>query len=151
MPIIAGTTMISAATKKKKMEEITMTTPRLAVPLRSSRLRSLLGVPALAIGLFLGVTGAQAFNLDTDNQDLRVRFDNTLKLSSIYRLDDADEKLTDSFRLLVPGVADSAFPQALNFNAGDDNFRDKGIASKRFDLLSVNGLELVKPGSTRRK
>ena len=42
----------------------------------------------------------------------------------------------DSFRLLVPGVPASAFPQALNFHAGDDNVRKRGIVSKRLDLLS---------------
>ncbi|MBI3368233.1 MAG: DUF1302 family protein, partial [Burkholderiales bacterium] len=48
----------------------------------------------------------------------------------------ADAPLVDSFRLLVPGVPASAFPQALNFNAGDDNFRKRGLVSKRLDLLS---------------
>src|SRR6185436_10926471 len=37
---------------------------------------------------------------------------------------------------LVPNVPASAFPQALNFNAGDDNFRKRGFVSKRIDLLS---------------
>jgi hypothetical protein len=36
----------------------------------------------------------------------------------------------------VPGVPASAFPQALNFNAGDDNFRNKGLVSQRLDLLT---------------
>lgn len=82
-----------------------------------------------------------AFSIDTGNPDWTVNFDNTVKASSIYRLENADSKLVDSFRLLVPGVPASAFPQALNFNAGDDNFRNKGIVSKRVDLLSE--LDLV--------
>lgn len=86
-------------------------------------------------------TGVHALALDTENPDLSVRFDNTVKVSAMYRLNDADSKLTDSFRLLVPGVPASAFPQALNFNAGDDNFRKQGFVSQRVDLLSE--LDLV--------
>jgi hypothetical protein len=81
-------------------------------------------------------TGAQAFELDTGNPDMSVRFDNTVKTSAIYRLHDADPALVDSTRQLVPGIAASAFPQALNFNAGNDNFRSKGFVSERIDLLS---------------
>ncbi len=54
----------------------------------------------------------------------------------MVRTEAADPALVDSFRLLVPGVPASAFPQALNFNAGDDNFRRRGVVSKRLDLLS---------------
>jgi len=81
-------------------------------------------------------TGVQAFELDTGNPDMSVRFDNTVKVSTLYRLHDADPALVDSTRQLVPGVPASAFPQALNFNAGDDNFRSKGFVSERVDLLS---------------
>jgi hypothetical protein len=84
----------------------------------------------------LMATGAHALVLDTDNPDINVRFDNTVKVSTMYRLHDADPALVDSTRQLVPGVPASAFPQALNFNAGDDNFRNKGVVSKRIDLLS---------------
>lgn len=79
---------------------------------------------------------ARATELDTDNPDWSLRFDNTVKLSAIYRTKAADPALVDSFRLLVPGVPASAFPQALNFNAGDDNFRNRGFVSERIDLLS---------------
>jgi hypothetical protein len=79
---------------------------------------------------------AGAVELDTGNPDWAVRFDNTVKASTIYRAKSADPALVDSFRLLVPGVPASAFPQALNFNAGDDNFRQRGFVSKRVDLLS---------------
>jgi hypothetical protein len=77
-----------------------------------------------------------AMELDTGNADWSVRFDNAVKASTIYRTNSADPALVDSFRLLVPGVRASAFPQALNFNAGDDNFRNRGFVSKRIDLLS---------------
>jgi hypothetical protein len=79
---------------------------------------------------------AGAMELETGNPDWNVRFDNTVKASTVLRTQSADPTLADSFRLLVPGVPASAFPQALNFNAGDDNFRQRGIVSKRIDLLS---------------
>jgi hypothetical protein len=91
---------------------------------------------ACAALLALMGASAQAAEFDTGNTDLSVRLDNTIKGSAIYRLHDADPALVDSLRLLVPGVPQSAFPQAINFNAGDDNFRKKGLVSKRVDLLS---------------
>lgn len=83
---------------------------------------------SMGIVAALGVAGAHAGELKTDNPDWAVRFDNTIKVSTMYRLSDADARLVNSFD---PGI-----PQALNFNAGDDNFRNKGIVSKRVDLLS---------------
>lgn len=91
---------------------------------------------AVAAAAAMAATGAQAVDIDTGNPDWSVRFDNTVKGSLVYRTDKADPALADSFRLLVPNVPQSAFPQALNFNAGDDNFRNKGFVSKRVDLLS---------------
>ena len=85
--------------------------------------RSLVALAALA------ATGAQAFELDTGNPDLSVRFDNTVKASTMYRLNDADPKLASSFTA-------SGSPQAFNFNSGDDNFRKAGVVSERLDLLS---------------
>jgi hypothetical protein len=72
--------------------------------------------------------GAQAMELDTDNPDLSVRFDNTVKGSATYRLHDANPALVNSFS--------GPLPQALNFNAGNDNFRKRGFVSERLDLLS---------------
>ncbi|MYM22682.1 DUF1302 family protein [Duganella sp. FT135W] len=89
-----------------------------------------------AAAAMLAAGYAQATELEFDNPDWSLRFDNTIKASTLYRLHDADASLVNSTRLLVPGVAASAFPQALNFNAGNDNFRNKGIVSKRVDLLS---------------
>jgi len=84
----------------------------------------------------LFAASAQAVDLSPADSDWSIRFDNTVKASAIYRLQSADPALVDSTRLLVPGVPATAFPQALNFNAGDDNFRNKGLVSKRVDLLS---------------
>lgn len=91
---------------------------------------------ALLIPVSLLATSAAAFEIDTGNSDLQLRFDNTLKASLKVRTEDADPKLKDSFRLLVPNVPQSAFPQALNFNAGDQNFQKAGFVSERLDLLS---------------
>ena len=87
------------------------------------------------IGLIAGAA-SQAASIDVENQDWSVRWDNTIKLSAMARTARADAALTDSTRLLVAGVAASAFPQALNFNAGDDNFRRRGFVSERLDVLS---------------
>jgi len=90
---------------------------------------------ALASAALLA-SGAQAFELDTGNPDWSVRVDNTVKGSLKESASAGSAFAVRSIRLLVPGVPQSAFPQALNFNAGDDNFRDRGLASKRLDLLS---------------
>lgn len=98
---------------------------------RPRAVRTALAAAALAVA-----QGAPALELDTGNPDWSVRLDNTVKGSLMARTGDADPALVNSFRLLVPNVARSAFPQALNFNAGDDNFRNKGLVSQRIDLLS---------------
>ncbi|HEY9108248.1 MAG TPA: DUF1302 family protein [Roseateles sp.] len=99
------------------------------------RLTPLTPLTPLALAA-LFASSAHAVDLSPADSDWSIRFDNTVKASAIYRLKAADPALVDSTRLLVPGVPASAFPQALNFNAGDDNFRDKGWVSKRVDLLS---------------
>ena len=101
------------------------------LPMRSTGPR----LTALAAAALLA-GGAHAVEIDTGNPDWSLRFDNTVKGSLVYRTEKADPALVDSFRLLVPNVPASAFPQALNFNAGDDNFRNRGFVSKRVDLLS---------------
>ncbi|RIX49571.1 MAG: DUF1302 family protein [Rhodocyclales bacterium GT-UBC] len=90
--------------------------------------RALARATAIAAGALVLAPAAQAFDVDTGNPDLAVRFDNTVKLSTAYRPQNADQKLASSFS--------GGAPQALNFNAGDDNFRNKGIVSRRVDLLS---------------
>ena len=89
---------------------------------KCSRKLSLLTISLMA------AFGAQAMELDTDNPDLSVRFDNTVKGSATYRLHDANPALVNSFS--------GPLPQALNFNAGNDNFRKRGFVSERLDLLS---------------
>ncbi len=104
---------------------------------RTSRRRPL----ALATGILACATASHALEIPIDDTDWSVRFDNTLKLSTVYRLRDANPALADSFRQVPTGAPPPApqtfpFAQAENFNAGDDNFRKPGFVSERVDLLS---------------
>ena len=63
--------------------------------------------------------GVQAFQIDTGNRDLRLRWDNTLKYSTASRLKGASDQLTAQ----------------SNHDDGDRNF-SRGLISNRFDLLS---------------
>jgi hypothetical protein len=62
---------------------------------------------------------AQAFEFDTGNSDMRIRWDNTFKYSGAYRLNDQSDTL----------IAD------VNYDDGDRNF-DSGLVSNRLDWLS---------------
>lgn len=84
---------------------------------------------------------AHAFEIETGHPDWSVRWDNSVRLSTKFRTESADPALKDSFRQVPTGApppapASFAFPQALNFNAGDQNFQKKGLVSARADLLS---------------
>ncbi len=83
----------------------------------------------VAAACILASGHALAVEIETGNPDWNVRFDNTVKLGAIYRVKNADPALVDSF-------AGSGAPIALNLNAGDDNFRNSGLVSRRLDLLS---------------
>jgi hypothetical protein len=76
----------------------------------------------LAASLVLGANMAQAFQIDTGNPDLSLRWDNTLKYSAAWRLQDPSDKLSES-------------AVARNQDDGDRNF-DKGLISNRLDILS---------------
>jgi hypothetical protein len=65
---------------------------------------------------------AQAFEFDTGESDLKMRWDNTIKYSTIDRLQDPSPTQLAAYN---PGPAGD----------GDRNF-SKGIASRRIDLLS---------------
>lgn len=65
---------------------------------------------------------ASAFQFDMGDSDYSVRWDNTLKYSSAWRLKDQSSKLTKG-------------QTALNQDDGDRNF-DKGLISNRLDILS---------------
>ena len=82
-----------------------------------------------------------AVEIDTGNPDWSLRWDNSVRASTKFRTEAADPALKDSFRQVPTGAPPPAppsfsFPQALNFNAGDQNFQKKGLVSARLDLLS---------------
>ncbi len=76
----------------------------------------------LSLALLTCLTGvsANAAEIDTGIPDLRLRWDNSLKYVSGYRLHDADSKLSSD----------------VNLGDGDSNFRKSGLISNRIDLLS---------------
>tara|TARA_R110000822_G_scaffold173299_2_gene312916 strand:+ start:13335 stop:14984 length:1650 start_codon:yes stop_codon:yes gene_type:complete len=76
----------------------------------------------------MGVGSAHAFQIDTGNPDLRISWDNTIKYSAAWRLNNARDS-----------VADDSIGVQANTNDGDQNF-DRGLISNRFDLLSEFGL-----------
>jgi hypothetical protein len=85
-------------------------------------IRKLPGRSALAIAVLLAAPAVHAYRFDTGSDDLKVRWDNTLKYSTIYRLHDPDEEQLAGY---------------LGTPAGDGDYNfDKGIASNRLDLLS---------------
>jgi hypothetical protein len=104
------------------------------------RTRHALRIAALAAAAALACS-AQAFEIDTGHPDWSLRWDNSVRLSAKARTEAADPALKDSFRQVptgapAPAPASFSFPQALNFNAGDQNFQKKGLVSARADLLT---------------
>lgn len=82
----------------------------------------LLGPVTMTAAILLATPSVYAFKLQTDNPDLKMRWDNTLKYSTIYRLEDPDQAQLD--RYIGSPAGD-----------GDYNFK-KGIASSRIDWLT---------------
>ncbi|MES2262778.1 MAG: DUF1302 domain-containing protein [Pseudomonadota bacterium] len=76
------------------------------------------GIAVILTG-FATLPAAYAAEFDTDNPDLKLRWDNTVKYSAAYRLKNPSALLVSS----------------LNSDDGDRNFR-KGLISNRIDLLS---------------
>lgn len=74
-------------------------------------------IPVTAV---LAAGSAAAGEIDTGVTGLKLRWDNTVKYSTAYRLKDADENLLGN-----PNLSD-----------GDTNFRKRGFTSNRVDLLS---------------
>lgn len=75
--------------------------------------------PALAALMCVLSMHAGAFEIDTGHEDLKLRWDNTLKYSNAWRLKSRSELLVSDARL----------------DDGDRNF-DRGLVSNRLDLLS---------------
>jgi hypothetical protein len=70
----------------------------------------------------MGAPLAQAFQVETGNPDVSLRWDNTLKYSSAWRLNGQSSRLADN-------------AVARNQDDGDRNF-NKGLISSRLDILS---------------
>ena len=76
--------------------------------------------PILATACLLCAGNALSMDFDTGNEDLKVRWDNSVKYS-------------DAFRLKSPDATLASDP---NQGDGDSNFSKKGMVSNRLDLLS---------------
>ncbi|MBI5444055.1 MAG: DUF1302 domain-containing protein [Deltaproteobacteria bacterium] len=90
-----------------------------------TRWRGTGGKAALAALMLTALSAGRsghAFNISTNNPDLKMRWDNTLKYSLGLRVEDPSSK-----------VEGSAFNP--NLDDGDRNF-DRGLISNRFDVLS---------------
>ena len=81
-------------------------------------------LPAVAAATMAMTGTASAFQINTENTDIRMSWDNTVKYSEGWRVRDVDSSVADN----------SIGPQA-NTNDGDLNF-DRGLISNRLDLLS---------------
>lgn len=75
---------------------------------------------AVATAAVLAASNACAFEIDTGNPDLTLRWDNTVKYSAGMRLKEANPALLGN----------------PNSDDGDRNFRKGGLISSRFDLFS---------------
>jgi len=88
-------------------------------------------VKVIALAITAISSNAHAFQIETGNPDLKVRWDNTVKYSVGYRLKDQSAGLaTTSF-----GAAGIVGPNNINQDDGDNNF-DKGLISNRLDVFS---------------
>ncbi len=76
----------------------------------------------VAVAMAMACGNAQAFRFDTGSDDLKIRWDNTFKYSTIYRLEDPDEDHLAGY---------------IGTPAGDGDYNfEKGIASNRLDWLT---------------
>jgi hypothetical protein len=87
-----------------------------------------LSTMAAAVAAAMACGQAQAYEFATDDPSLSVRWDNTVKYSTIYRLHDPDQTQLNAF-------AGAPAYRGSPGGDGDRNFK-KGIASNRLDLLS---------------
>lgn len=86
---------------------------------------------AMAAAVAMACSSAQAFEFDMGESDLKVRWDNTFKYSTIYRVRDADAtQLSDAAKPADQGGGASAADD------GNRNFQKKGIVSNRLDWLT---------------
>ncbi|MCG2592388.1 DUF1302 domain-containing protein [Ramlibacter sp. XY19] len=98
---------------------------------RSFPARGMPRLSALAAATLLACGASHAFEFATENPDLKIRWDNTVKYSAAARVSDRS-----------PGLSQTAFgptgvvgPNNVNQDDGDNNF-GKGLVSNRLDLFS---------------
>src|SRR5262245_51902889 len=82
--------------------------------------RPALNAAALAVCAAAACGNAGAFEIDTGNEDVRLRFDNTIRYNLGLRVESQDPALLGN-----PNIDD-----------GDRNFKKNGIVNNRLDLLS---------------
>ena len=92
---------------------------------------SLPRLSTVAVAALLTCHAAHAFDFDTGNPDLKIRWDNTVKYSAAERLKDRSPGLSQT-RFGPGGVIG---PNNINQDDGDNNF-DRGLVSSRVDLFS---------------
>lgn len=98
---------------------------------------------ALAAGAALSLaTGARAFEFDTGNPDLKLRWDNTVRYSAAFRVDDRSPGLSRT----TFGPTGVVGPNNINQDDGDNNFK-RGLVSNRLDLLSELDLRYGRVGA----
>jgi hypothetical protein len=85
----------------------------------------------LAAAALLACGATQAFEFDTGNPELKIRWDNTVKYSAAFRVKDRSPGLSQT----VFGPAGVVGPNNLNQDDGNNNF-NRGLVSNRLDVLS---------------
>lgn len=90
------------------------------VPARPSLCYMHVAVAAAVFGI-QSIPSAQAFQIDTGSTDFSVAWDNTLKYSAAWRVENQDHAVRPSYN--------------PNLDDGDNNF-NRGLISDRLDLLS---------------
>ncbi|MEY2688995.1 MAG: hypothetical protein RL375_3193 [Pseudomonadota bacterium] len=89
-----------------------------------------LQLSAIAVAAMLA-TNAQAFQIDTGNPDMKVSWENTVRYSTMFRVDERSPGLSRT----VLGPTGVTGPNNINQDDGNNNF-GRGIVSNRVDLLS---------------
>ncbi len=92
------------------------------------------GLPVLwscawVVALTLGAPALRAAEIDLGDPDIRLRWDNTVEVSTAWRLEDPSDRLTGA------AVGGNGIDYGANQDDGDRNF-DKGFISRRVDWLS---------------
>lgn len=101
-------------------------------PVRSpGRHRRIVHAVLSAIAVLGSSASSYAFEFDTSNPDLKVRWDNTVKYNVMWRLQDPSSRIVTGDT--VPGP--SFLSPGAQLDDGDRNFK-KGVVSNRVDLFS---------------